>query len=301
MNRFFLTTAMMVLSTVLYAQITEELCGEYTYYLPRNVSIEQAEKRALHEARLETIAERFGVWVTQFNIMATRSENDIISKNFFSYGGNDVKGEWVRDTRKPEYKISFEDEMLAVHVSTCFIAREITRAGVDFSAKTLRNGTEDKFESTEFRHGDDIFLSFRSPIDGYIAVYLVDEDSQTAFCLLPYGNDPTGKVKVNSQQKYVFFSKKHVERSEVNIVREYVMTCKNQIEHNLLYIIFSPNEFTKALDSKATNETVPQVQLPFEVVLPRQLPFDDFQKWLHLNRQRDNDMDMQMKILTIKK
>jgi hypothetical protein len=172
----------------------------------------------------------------------------------------------------------------------CGKAREIVGAGIDFTAMTLRNGTEARYESGDFKNGDDLYLLFRSPAAGYLAVYLVD-DAQTAFCLLPYMSDPSGKAPVNVGKEYVFFSAKHVSPAEVAKINEYTLTCQKQAEQNYLYIIFSPNEFTKANDTRAEGEEV----------LPRELSFEDFQKWLAKNRNRDKDMKVEIKVLTIKK
>jgi hypothetical protein len=203
-----------------------------------------------------------------------------------------VKGEWLEDITIEYGQPYYEQDMLVLSVSVCGWAREITGAGVDFSAKILCNGTEAKYESDNFRNGDDIYLLFRSPVNGYMAVYLVD-NSQTAFCLLPYMNDTQGKVRVKAGRDYVFFSEKHAEAAEKSIVSEYTMTCDKSVEQNYLYIIFSPNEFTKANDSDVHAES--------DRVLPRKLPFADFQKWLAKNRLRDKDMKVETKGLTIKK
>ena len=67
------------------------------------------------------------------------------------------------------------------------------------------------------------------------------------------------------------------------------MTCDDDLEHNLLYIIFSPNKFTKALDARSNEE------------LPRELVADEFQEWLAKNRRRDKEMQLIRKSITIKK
>jgi hypothetical protein len=61
------------------------------------------------------------------------------------------------------------------------------------------------------------------------------------------------------------------------------------MEQNVLYIVVSPNEFTKANDDAGN------------AALPRELPFADFQKWLAKNRQKDKDMKVEIKNLTVKK
>ncbi len=98
-------------------------------------------------------------------------------------------------------------EMLVVKAKVCGKAREISRAEVAFSAKILRNGTEARYESNAFRDGDDFYLLFKSPVNGFLAVYLID-DKQTAYCLLPYPGNASGKTPVEHAKEYIFFSQK---------------------------------------------------------------------------------------------
>ncbi len=271
-----------------FAQRIEKVCGEYTYHAPENVSIEQARQTALERAKTGALAEKFGTTVTQQNTTVVKNENEKSDISFLSLGGSEVKGEWIETTGEPKYEIFYEQDMLVVKCSVCGKAREIVGAGVDFTAKTM-NSVKSKYTTDNFYDGEDIFLAFRSPVDGYLAVYLID-DSQTAFCLLPYSGDPEGKTPVKAGKDYIFFSKQHVAPAERNIVNEYVLTAAKRVEQNFLYIIFSPNEFTKANDAFIG-----------EVLLPRELSLADFQKWLAKNRQRDKDMKVETKVLTIKK
>ena len=174
-------------------------------------------------------------------------------------------------------------------IVTCKVkgkAREIISAGIDFQARILRNGTDDKFESDQFRSGDDLYLSFTSPLSGYLAVYLVDADGQ-AFCLLPYRNQSDGIYPVKANQRYLFFNTKEASQNERPYVDEYVMTCNRSSEHNQIYVIFSPNQFTKAVDNQSNAD------------LPRELKFEDFQKWLIKNRKMDKGINLDKKLITI--
>jgi hypothetical protein len=278
-------------SAMLFAQKTFKVCGECTYYAPENVSLEQAKQTALEKAKLNALEEKFGTLVSQNNATVVKNENGQSDVRFMSLGGSEVKGEWIETTTEPVYSVGYEKAMLVVKVSVCGKVREITGAGVDFSAKILCNGVESRYENDQFKNGDDIYLLFQSPVDGYLAVYLVD-DALTAFCLLPYSRNASGQVKVKGGKEYVFFSQKHAERSEAATMEEYTLTTQKSVEQNFLYTIFSPNEFTKANDRNAEEG---------DVVLPRELTFEDFQKWLVKNKNRDNDMKVKVKVLTIKK
>jgi hypothetical protein len=271
-----------------FAQRIEKVCGEYTYHAPENVSLEQARQTALERAKTGALAEKFGTTVTQQNTTVVKNENEKSDISFLSLGGSEVKGEWIETIGKTEYDVFYEQGMLVVKCSVCGKAREIVGAGVDFTAKIM-NSVKSKYTTNNFYDGEDIFLAFRSPVDGYLAVYLIDE-SKTAFCLLPYSGDPQGKTPVKAGKDYIFFSQKHVTPEESRFVTEYILTADKQVEQNFLYIIFSPNEFTKANDA-----------FTGEVLMPRELSFTDFQQWLAKNRQKDKDMKVETKVLIIRK
>lgn len=266
----------------------QTICGEYIYYAPSNVSMDEALKIAIERAKITAIADKFGTLISQNNSTVVKNENGQSTTDFTSLGGSEVKGEWIEDTEIPQTKVSYEKEMLVVQANVCGKAREITRAVVDFSAKVLRNATDVKFESESFKNGDDFYLYFKSPVNGFLAVYLIDNE-QKAYCLLPYANNSTGKVAIEHGKEYIFFSRKLVSPEEARAVEEYKFTTEKSVENNQIYIIFSPNEFTKANDSQAVKG------------LPRELTYSDFQHWLIKCRNRDNEIRVDTKMIEIRK
>ena len=277
---------MMGMSLVAVAQKTERVTATYTYYAPEHVSIEEARRVALQRAQLQAIADAFGTIVTQTNATTVRNENGKSDVSLLSLGASEVKGEWLRTDGEPEYEIAYEDGMLAVTVRVKGVIREIVNAAVDFQARVLCNGTEDRFEQDRFRNGDDLYLSFQSPVDGYLTVYLLDAEG-TAYCLLPYRGDTGGRVAVKGNRRYVFFSVDDVPAEERGMVDEYVMTCGNREELNQIYVIFSPQLFTKAVDYAG------------EGVQPRELPYEEFQQWLFNCRKQDREMRVEVKHIVI--
>ena len=288
-SRCFIFIFLMLLSSITLAQKTQKVCGSYIYYAPENVSVEEAKRTALERAKITALADAFGTLVTQNNTTILSNKNGETDTRFFSLGGSEVKGEWIETLDGPEYHISYEQNTLIVKVSVCGKVREIVHTDIDFTAKLLRNGTELKYESAEYRNGDDLYLYFQSPVDGYLTVYLLDELSQTVYCLLPYQASGDGAVSIKHDTPYVFFS---VDKALDNpsMVDEYVMTCSNEKEYNTVYIIFSPNRFVKA-NSKGSNVET----------LPRQLSLDEFQEWLNKGRNRDKEMRVEQKFIMIEK
>lgn len=273
--------------TAIFAQKTEKVTASYTYYAPENVTLEEAKRTALDRAKLTAIADAFGTLVTQSNSTVMTNQNGKTDSRFFSLGGSEVKGEWIETTKDPIYKIRYEGDMLVVSVEVSGRIREIVGAGIDFIAKILRNGTEEKFESSEFRSGDDMYLYFKSPVDGYLTVYLLDETTQEVYCLLPYKASGEGAYRIEHDRPYILFSAKN-EPTNPSVVDEYTMTCSRETEFNDIYVIFSPNAFTKANSNETDNE-----------VLPRQLSYKEFQKWLVKIKKKDKHLNNINKQLTI--
>lgn len=288
MKRYLLLCLIAISPSFSKAQKTHSICGEYTYHAPSNISKDEAVRIAIDRARLTALADEFGTLINQNNMTLLKNEGGKSTTDFKSISESEVKGEWIEDTKEPETQVSYEQGMLVVRAKVCGKAREIVRAAASFSAKLLRNGTEDKHESNSFKDKDDLYLSFQSPINGYLAVYLADED-RNVFCLLPYAKEDDGQVEIKHGLGYLFFDARSASEEKKAVVDELTITCSKDIENNQIYIIFSPSRFVKANDKQKDNN------------LPRELPFVDFQRWLTRNRNIDKDMQVEVKNIQITK
>lgn len=275
-----------------HAQSIKTVSGEYIYHAPENITVELAKIVALQRAQIQAIADEFGTIVSQQNITQIQTGTEGTHSLFSSLSGSDVKGEWIETLGEPHYEISYDQGMLVVKCSVRGKAREILAVKTNFSAKALRNGKEDRFEDEVFKDGDDLYVSFCSPADGCVAVYLVDASGKV-FCLLPYRSSSDGRVMVEAGKHYVFFSATDAAPLFTPAdVDEYTLTCDQPTETNFLYIIYSPRPFTKAKDSQCDDTAR---------MLLRELTFDDFQKWLSRLRIHDREMQVEKKIITLKK
>lgn len=272
-----------------FAQKTQRVQSEYIYYAPENVTLEKAKRIALERAQIQALADAFGTIVMQNNSILIRNENGNSSSDFFSLGASEVKGEWIETIDEPEYTISYEQGMLVVKVRVSGQARELVSAPIDFEARILCNGTDLRHERSDFRDGDDLYLYFQSPVNGYLAVYLLDETMQMVYCLLPYKNSEEVSIPVRRDKPYVFFSEVMAKEEDCSIVDEYTLTCSRDMELNDLYVIFSPNQFVKANSQNS------------EELLPRQLDYEDFQRWLAKARGRDKKMQLSKHVISITK
>ncbi len=277
-----------VFSICCFSQKIKTVDGEYTYVVPENVNLDKAKYIALERLKIQLIEEEFGATVSQSNSTLVKNNNGKSDVDFVSIGGSEVNGEWIETIGTPRYNIYYEKEMLVVSVKTKGRIREIISTAVDVKSLVLRNGIEDRFESDTFKSGDDLYISFQSPTNGYLVVYLVDTE-QRAFCLLPYQNMKEGSFNVEANKRYVLFSTQTAASELKPYVDEYTMTCTHDQEINQLYVIFSTSPFVKAIDDKLEKE------------LPRELSNEDFQKWLAKYRTRDTNMVVKKTTITIRK
>lgn len=277
-----------VFSICCFSQKIKTVDGEYTYVVPENVNLDKAKYIALERLKIQLIEEEFGSTVSQSNSTLVKNSNGKSDVDFVSIGGSEVNGEWIETIGTPRYNIYYENNMLVVSVKAKGRIREIISTAVDVKSLVLRNGIEDRFESDTFKSGDDLYISFQSPTNGYLVVYLVDTD-QRAFCLLPYQNMKEGSFNVEANKRYVLFSTQTASSELKPYVDEYTMTCTHDQEINQLYVIFSTSPFVKAIDDKLEKE------------LPRELSNEDFQKWLAKYRTRDTNMVVKKTTITIRK
>lgn len=277
-----------VFSICCFSQKIKTVDGEYTYVVPENVNLDKAKYIALERLKIQLIEEEFGATVSQSNSTLVKNNNGKSDVDFVLIGGSEVNGEWIETIGTPRYNIYYENNMLVVSVKAKGRIREIISTAVDVKSLVLRNGIEDRFESDTFKSGDDLYISFQSPTNGYLVVYLVDTE-QRAFCLLPYQNLNEGSFNVEANKRYVLFSTQTASSELKPYVDEYTMTCTHDQEINQLYVIFSTSPFVKAIDDKLEKE------------LPRELSNEDFQKWLAKYRTRDTNMVVKKTTITIRK
>ena len=148
-----------------------------------------------------------------------------------------MRGEWIEDVDEPQVDVTYEQDMLVVTARVRGRTRPVTTAQVQVEVRLLRNGTEPRYESGEFRAGDDLYLYFRTPAAGYVAVYLLD--GEAAYCLLPYARDPAGTMQVGNDRPHVFFSADLADEAVKPYVDELYLTATQPVEHNTVCVIFS--------------------------------------------------------------
>lgn len=276
-----LTRLLAVLAAFLFlvgpvaAQKEKKVEGTATYIVGENedITIPEAKKECVNRARAEAIRSAFGETITSNANMVDADLNGKEISQFVEETSLLSQAEWLGDTKEPKIDVNYVDDKLVITATVWGKAREIKKSKIDFKWKILRGTPGGMVESNDFNNKDRIYISFQSPAAGFLAIYLLDSTQKEASCLLPYKTNATGQQHIMPGHEYLFFDKSADPRAI-----GYDLTTKAPMEMDQVVLIFSPNPFTKCLET--TNDRRH----------PNSLAIDDFEKWLSKMRNQDKNM-----------
>lgn len=258
-----------------------EVEGEYTYFIPYNVSRDKAEQTAMQRAIVSALAKEFGTLVTEISQLDMKSSNGNDNLDFWSSASTLVKGEWIETIGNPEFIPSLENDNFAVTCKVKGMARQISTSFAELDIHLLANSTDPNSETYSFMDGDKLFLQFTSPIDGFLAVYLEGEDGNV-MRMLPFTDERKNATAVEGDKRYFFFV------STEGDAEQYKLSTDKEVERNSIFIVFSPNEFVKPIDNS------PEVEMGL-----RNLSSRSFRNWISKLRSADNKLQFIIKPITI--
>ena len=292
MKRTSLIICALLICLVSFAGDIKHISITYEYISDNpNETPEQAEQTAIQMAQQKALEEHFGLDVVGITstMQRNRQEGQQVSStsDVFSMRETSVRGEWIETIKQKVLEKTFDKGFWRVRVYIEGRARNHSTEKPEIQYAFINNA-HDKQNRDQYYDGDDIFLRFTSPVSGALCIYLVDTE-QNAYCLLPYQSNAVGYQPIEANKDYLFFS----EMVDPN-ADEYTLNTMQSSEQNALYVIFSPNIFTKAVDKQAgTNWRDEQ--------LPRFLSYEDLMKWLARNQTRDENMVVRREVVTIRK
>jgi hypothetical protein len=270
--------------------------GEAQVRVESNITREQAQQKAVELAKVNALENVFGTYVEQqANLTVDSGKSD-----FYIIGSTKVKGIWIRETDR-KFTEEYRDEKGEFGTTkilwiTCHIRGEVKqvtpRPAIEYQ---VRNCTFPTCRTFSFKSGEQLYLWFKSPVDGYLSVFL--DDGSMVYRLLPYSDRlNTNSFGVRGDEGYLFFSPEATNGlqpgEKPDEIELYTLQKK---ENNLLILVFSTNLFFKPGLNKEKAEAN-------RYILPKSLEKEKFEEWLSDNRATYDDFqDVQIPIEILSK
>ena len=276
MKKAILILIFCVVALVGAAQKIVSVSGEYTYYAPSTMSLDEAKQEAIKQTKLHVLEAKFGTLINSTTTLIIENKEGSTPSSradVRTLSTHEVKGEWIEDTRNPEQEVLTDRSMpnsIIIRTRVWGKAREITATKADIEVALLKAPYKEAIADV-FTNEQEFYLYFKSPTSGYLAVYLLDTDENMAYCLLPSSNDLKGNFPVKNNEEYILFNEDPT----------YIFTTEYSIIYNHVVVIFSPNEFYKANDQQGGND---------KYTLPRELTLDKYHEWLSRCKSYDNQL-----------
>ncbi len=281
-------------------------------WYPERESLKEARKRALELAKINALENAFGTVVTQDNVIYVQNKKqnkkNETSSVFKVIGNTSVKGEII-NIKSETYKEKVRKELVnnkkrKVTYITCklkILAKELSSTDIELENYPL-NSIKIPKPVFQFHEGDNLYLYFKSPVNGYLTVFL--NDMNLVQCLLPYRNMPDGleeAMPIKANKEYIFFS----DFAEHNYFDDdyftedtYKLVATDSKDINELYIVFSKEKLNRPIFK--TNSNLVEIDNS-NYELPRTINSDDFKRWIIKIKQFRNDVKINVMKISIEK
>jgi len=270
--------------------------GIFETELSNNESKDAAKKRAKEGAIINALEKAFGTAVFQGNSLfvknITTGEKTQTTTGFNTIAETYVKGEVIEQLNIEFSEIPFEKIInkkkefgTIIKCQLKIKAAEYSEPTANFDAFSLNCTDTTNCKTTSFKRNEDFFLYFKSPKNGYVAVFI--DDNESSSLLFPY---VTNREKyydgypIIQNKEYVLFSKEKQFNPEKLIVDELTWETRENLEK--LTIIFSPNKFD-----------LPDLKSKKSYEIPQSLPSTEFNKWLIQLRKKSKEIEIKKIVL----
>jgi hypothetical protein len=270
--------------------------GIFETELSNNESKDAAKKRAKEGAIINALEKAFGTAVFQGNSLfvknITTGEKTQTTTGFNTIAETYVKGEVIEQLNIEFSEIPFEKIInkkkefgTIIKCQLKIKAAEYSEPTANFDAFSLNCTDTTNCKTTSFKRNEDFFLYFKSPKNGYVAVFI--DDNESSSLLFPY---VTNREKyydgypIIQNKEYVLFSKEKQFNPEKLIVDELTWETRENLEK--LTIIFSPNKFD-----------LPDLEYKKSYEIPQSLPSTEFNKWLIQLRKKSKEIEIKKIVL----
>jgi hypothetical protein len=243
-------------------------------------------QKAIEAARIQALGEEFGYAIVQGINTQTKNESGSVvmtNSKLTEVSNTIVKGEWLEDDKgfpKTKFVIrdTDKDQQIWLLCEVSGKARAITEAPVDFQSFTYKCDEPEKCPTSQFKHGESMFVYFKSPVKGYLSVYM-QEDGKV-YRLLPYRQmqgQYESHVPIEADKPYQLFSPKYTQYfADFPIVDEYGLELHQDGTplSNMVFVVFSTKPFAKPILKADENGILFAEQKAFQTWLNQQKGLD---------------------------
>ena len=243
-----------LIPTLLWTQKgTTKVHGTYADYAPIHLTPLEAKNSFIENARRNAMTEAFGLGVVSTHDQSYsnwKQQNGVttdLSEQFFTQTDVYSSGTWIRDTKAPECTQTTKENRTYLSCEVWGEAQKIERATVQFETYTLNcTDLKKQCQTTTFDSEDPFYLYFKSPVNGYLAVYVQYDD--TVQQLLPYSKMSGRPLEIIHDQDYLFFSKEHPPQGlPLHLIDEFEVYTDQPLSVEKIITVFSEQSFDKPL------------------------------------------------------
>ncbi|MBX2843014.1 MAG: DUF4384 domain-containing protein [Flammeovirgaceae bacterium] len=303
----FLLSAISIVNAQKKAK-TVKVAGKAEIRIEDAYCIGEIKQRVIDLAKIDALEKTFGKVIVQGtntyieNIntgekAATNTQMNVIANSM-------VRGEFVEENvtklewflRDRENPTGMKQELWIL----CEIegkAREMKEADVAFEAKTMNCINPGSCNTEVYHNNERVYLNFQTPVNGYLSVYMQDNEDGIIYRLFPYSKmsgDYESAVPVQADLNYILFSEQHhktlfpdVSRSILDPISAY--TTKEQL-FNRIFVVFSPDPYNKPLLD--VNHAAGGIKT---------MDTEKFHQWLNKNKARNTNFQTSNIDIIIKK
>jgi hypothetical protein len=208
-----------------------------------------------------------------------------------------VNGEWVEDLQNPITSVETIDNEIWIKAIVQGYIRELPPERIDFKVFTTEC-PKASCETETFNEGDDFYVVFKSPISGYLSIFLDDPLNNTTYMIFPYqAMLDSSQILMERDKEYILFDPKLKGVSNPSLVDEMIISLSNkdQSEINKLFVLFSPKTILQKpqLNARKTYDK------ENNIFLPSKMKSEDFQEWVAKIRSKFKDVQFSYKYINL--
>ncbi len=290
----------LLLVSWVYAQ--QLVQGSAEGVLTPDLSLKQLQWQLKQKAIINALEQAFGTAVQSQRYLEleniTWGQQAQTQSRFYTWSQTTVNGEWLKTLDFRCEQVGEEQGNPLYRCQVTGYARKIPPVQLPFKVSALKCPSL-RCATSQFIHGSPFYMAFYAPSDGYVAAFLVNED--TAYRILPYqalGSVFPYGVPVKGEKTYLFFSPEQDQLYEFvpaylsNYVDELLLTAEENPTLYQLYVLYAPKVIP-----------LPLVELPSlstsSYSIPAWMPAKAFHQWLFELRLKNPQVSIQILMLSI--